>query len=184
MRQELPERVYARRLTPDEVVRISRHEKITHLRDDAVVRSIRHAIPNYEAEHLFARARENGYLVLPASPHMLEPNRGLLVAWGWWCFAARCPEAVVDLRRRNDSVGPCVRIDLSPTGREFAPVAMVPIGRICAAEQAAGQANARDVSWIATGDVVEVDAPDIDSATAIVRTLLDLARDERWLMQS
>ena len=179
---ELPERVVRRHLTPDEVVRISRGEKIPHMRDDHIVRAIRRAAVNVAGELVFKAARETGCLVLTPAPHLLETNQKLLVLWGWWCVSAGVPEAVVDLRPRADGgIGPRVRVDLSPTGRAFRPAAMAPIGRVCA-EQGAGVPglDGRD-GWIATPDEVEVEAPDLDSAGEIVRVMLALAEDERWL---
>ena len=181
---ELPERVVRRQLTPDEVLRISRGERVPYLRDDPVVRAIRRAAVGVIGELMFKEARANGYLVLTPAPHLIETNQKVATLWGWWCHAAREPEATVDLQPRvgQGGAGPRVRVDLSPTGREFRPAAMVPIGRVCA-EQGAGVPGLDDrPGWIAMPDVVEIEAPDLDSAGAIVRVILALARDERWLV--
>jgi hypothetical protein len=177
----LPERILARRLTPDEVVRISRGERIPHMRDDLVVRAIRRCALGVIGEGIFRNARQRGYLVLSSEAHLVETNTKVLALWGWWCAAARQPEATVDLRPRVVRGGPRVRVDLSPTGRDFLPAAMAPIGRACAQQGAGGPETLTDAGWIATSDVIEVDAPDLDSAVAIVEAVLRLANDERWL---
>ena len=181
MGARLPERTLARRLTPDEVVRISRGERIPHMRDDPVVRAIRRCALGVIGEGIFREARQRGYLVLSPEAHLVETNAKVLALWGWWCAAARRPEATVDLRPRVVSAGPRVRVDLSPTGRDFVPAALAPIGRTCAQQGAGGPETSPEAGWIATPDVFEVDAPDFDSAVAIAEAVLRLADDERWL---
>lgn len=175
----MPERTFARPLTPDEVVALGRGERVAHLRDDVRVAAIRRCALNGQGEQLFRDARERGYVVLPGGPHLTETCGRLATLWGWWCAAAKRPEATIDLRLADRASGARVRVDLAPTGRAFLPAILGPVGRVWA-EYVGTRTECG--GWLVTPDVVELYAPDLDGAGALVWELLRLSRDERWLV--
>lgn len=150
-----------RALSPDEVLRLARGEEPAAVGDPlrlAIARS---------GEGLgawgwraFDRARRSGLLVVARTPQRSEVER-VVRLWGWWCAAARCPEAVLRLDR--DGAMADLEVDLSPAGRRFEPSALVAIGR--------GWSGGGG-RWLVSDETLHLTSLPTPAGLALARTLL------------
>ena len=158
-----------RPLAPADVLRAARGEPVPGLPPD-LARALGRCRPGPLGWRDLDEARARGWLLLVPAPHRADLG-DVATVWGWWCAAARQPEAVVRVADRG--VRADVTLDLSPAGLVFAPAALTQIGQACLAWGATGY------RWIVTPDSCQVDGLAPESARGLVGDLLVLARDRR-----
>ena len=165
----------ARPLTPGEVLLLARGERPDGLPDDPRTRAIAGCRIGSGGWAAFDRAREEGFLVVVPIVGADEAA-GLVRLWGWWCAAARRPEAVVRLRHGGGSGAADVEVDLSPARVRFAPGALAAIGRAWGGGVGGGR-------WLVSEETVQVAGLPVQDARGLVAGVLRLAADPRYVVR-
>lgn len=117
----------------------------------------------------FRHARRVGYLVVARAGR--DDDGALIRLWGWWCAAARRPEAVLRVDRGGAVAD--LALDLSPAGVRFRPAALAAIGR--------GWRLGGGGRWLATEETVQLAGVPAEVADAAMRALLRVASDPRYV---
>jgi len=151
-------------ITPDDVLRVAGGGYVpwhAHLEEPPPAAAL-----DAEGWAAFRRAKARGY---PVEPPALP--RAAATVWGWWCLAVQRAEVVVRDDARNGAWA--VRLDLSPAGLCFTPMALVPIG------QAMGATGREEDGWFVSPETCEVDGLDLETAMGLAEALLGVVGHQR-----
>jgi len=168
-----------RPLRAAEVIELAHNRPVAGVNpDDPRVKAIGRLNPGVIMNGVFREARQQGYL-LALSADGYDRNgdlANLIDLWSWWCAAAGHPEICM----QSEAEGTYrVRVDLGTTGSTWSLRIFQLFARML--NETIGDQLLGD-SWLFTEDVFEVNHLDHEEALNVVRGILDICLDRRFLI--